>query len=559
MKPTTTSHISRSFLKALGYPGIEIDHLGLYARDPVAPLSLMHEPDSHRFRDAWQAYNLLRKREVSGTTQEDVAKARFLAVEERCATKLKLPPVDKMGAAVVLEAIRICQETLGEYTEAWIQRCSFSGGASTSRSRSEAHPALKWAASPPLDVTQHALPFLLKLKQSSSVIDAIWSAPGAMSLQSDHRPKAPLFRLVRGDRYDCVPKNYKTHRSILIQPDGNLVLQKGMGAHIRGRLRRIGINLNDQTRNQRLAFAGSITGRLGTIDVTDASDTVLTWVVFLLCGPRWAEVMWCLATRHYLIDGEWRTLEKFSAMGNGFTFELESLIFYSITQAVVNVLRPSETRVGIFGDDIICASSVCGYLSYILGLFGFSINTEKSFWHGYFRESCGKHYHNGLDCTPVYLRGDLDGSKPETVYVFYNQIRRWTRQNSSLDFDERFITPLDTLLKCLRKEDRIEVPAEYSDDNGLKFCDVCVKRIRLFRDKRDGIDKLQFFARRPTMTDLSDRVCDETKWFYRIVERWEPSCPLGLSEYSPVQLVRAGELQTKRVTIPASAVTLPIR
>jgi len=100
--------------------------------------------------------------------------------------------------------------------------------------------------------------------------------------------------------------------------------------------------------------------------------------------------------------------EMFSSMGNGFTFELESLIFYALAKATCEAEGLSvfeQTRsITVFGDDIIipqiCYSSFCSNLK----LFGFEPNLEKSFSEGFFFESCGADYYRSVDVRPFFLR-----------------------------------------------------------------------------------------------------------------------------------------------------------
>jgi hypothetical protein len=80
--------------------------------------------------------------------------------------------------------------------------------------------------------------------------------------------------MVSGNNVDWVPKNYKTDRTIAIEPDWNMFLQKGLGGLLRRRLRRVGQDLNDQSTNRFCAAVGSIDGSLATLDMSMASDTV---------------------------------------------------------------------------------------------------------------------------------------------------------------------------------------------------------------------------------------------------------------------------------------------
>lgn len=68
-------------------------------------------------------------------------------------------------------------------------------------------------------------------------------------------------------------KNVKTHRTTVTEPDINMLLQLGYGEDVRGKLlKRAGIDITDQTVNQRKAREGSITGEIATLDLVSASD-----------------------------------------------------------------------------------------------------------------------------------------------------------------------------------------------------------------------------------------------------------------------------------------------
>jgi hypothetical protein len=91
--------------------------------------------------------------------------------------------------------------------------------------------------------------------------------------------------------------------------------------------------------------------------------------------------------------------EKFSSMGNGSTFGLETLIFASLCHAV------GAKKYLVYGDDIVVDKSVVDGLLPLLDDAGFLVNDRKSFFSGPFRESCGGNYHAGEDITPFRWRG----------------------------------------------------------------------------------------------------------------------------------------------------------
>jgi hypothetical protein len=106
-------------------------------------------------------------------------------------------------------------------------------------------------------------------------------------------------------------------------------------------------------------------------------------------------------------------------MGNGFTFELETLIFWAAAKAVQEV-RGCQGPLGVYGDDIIVPQLIVQEVISTLEEFGFTINKEKSFVDGRFFESCGGHYFDGVDVTPYYQKHLVDHDLE--ICRFHNRI-----------------------------------------------------------------------------------------------------------------------------------------
>lgn len=257
--------------------------------------------------------------------------------------------------------------------------------------------------------------------------DILWAQARGIEASAPFSPLSCEFDVVRGCRVTVVPKNAKTDRTIAIEPTGNIFLQKAIGSHIRHRLKKVGINLNDQTTNQRLARWGSKYGHLATLDLRQASDSVSRLLVWDLLPLEWASLLNDLRSSWYFMDGRWSYAEKFSSMGNGFTFELESLIFWALTSSVAEYLGQNATHVSVYGDDIICPTECAPLLIEVLDFVGFETNQKKTFVTTPFRESCGAHYFKGFDVTPVYQKELPD--RREEVYRLANRLRRYSNCN----------------------------------------------------------------------------------------------------------------------------------
>lgn len=205
-----------------------------------------------------------------------------------------------------------------------------------------------------------------------------------------------------------VPKNSKTDRTISVEPGVNLWFQKGIGSLIRSRLLSRGaINLRDQGHNQRLARIGSKFNNLATIDFSAASDSIATNVILQLIPEEWLSYMMACRSPCGELDGQKFTYEKFSSMGNGFTFELESLLFFAIASAICDPNDKGDQIISIYGDDLVIPSEFVEQCTTAFSFFGFSINKSKSYSSSYYRESCGMHYWGGSNITPIFLRENL--------------------------------------------------------------------------------------------------------------------------------------------------------
>lgn len=265
-------------------------------------------------------------------------------------------------------------------------------------------------------------------------------------LQTDEIPSVAVsltreaFNIVRGNEIVFVPKNAKTHRIIAKEPTVNSYLQKGFGNEIRALLRRFaGIDLKDQTTNQKLAKEGSLTGTLATIDLRGASDTIARALVEFLLPSKWYLLLDRIRSKQgklRLKDGDrWIYYHKFSSMGNACTFELESLIFWALCKACLE-LRGQEQTLNVYGDDIVVPSDAFEDVSAVIDYAGFEVNTKKSYASGPFRESCGKDYFLGTDVRPIFLKESI--SNVESIFKLANSIRRYGhRRNLGYGCDYR--------------------------------------------------------------------------------------------------------------------------
>lgn len=265
------------------------------------------------------------------------------------------------------------------------------------------------------------------------------------------------------NKVTTVPKNAKTDRVIAIEPSMNMYIQKGLGRLIRNRLLRVGVDLNDQSINQNLSYQASVDGSLSTIDLSAASDTISRRVVELFLPPDWFHALNMCRSQFGSSESGRFYYQKFSSMGNGFTFELESLIFWAICSACIEVMDLSDHRLGIYGDDLIVPTASFDLIEYTLNWYGFTLNRKKSYNMGSFRESCGKAWISGNDVTPFYIRESIEGIT--SCYLLLNNFRRWVYRVYGLIFPPRLWLVYEKWLKLLvpEKFQQFRIPDGYGD------------------------------------------------------------------------------------------------
>jgi hypothetical protein len=452
---------------------------------PAAIISRPMPDFTQNFRDLYLLKEVLRKY-PNFDLGIDTAQAAFLtfledeAVNAETNDRLSTNDVEDLRVRQVVNlASRKAVTVLGRFrTDWWVDGVRFGPGATTRIGGETVNIVEKLSGTPHVTSSalnlahlffEHVPQWASRLGVSSDV-DAV-PVTGPSSCLPAFSRKLVVREL---DKFMTVPKNAVTDRTIGIAPCMNIAFQLGVGYCMRKRMFPWGINLNDQSINQRRAREGSITGRLATLDIKSASNSVTRGCVWTFLGnhshdaryfdPLWYEVLNSLRTEGCLID-EIRPheYELFSAMGNGFTFELESLIFWSLCSAVCEILDV-EADISVYGDDLIVPTETVPLLTKALAHLGFRLNENKSFstTEGpLFRESCGVHYLDGRDVTPFYIDAGLD--RPDQILLLANNITRWAR-NPSGSLDGR-LEPLWRFVVSHLSKDYLEFGIPFSDAN----------------------------------------------------------------------------------------------
>ena len=401
----------------------------------------------------------------------EAAKAEFERCEaQNLETNVRLRAAFEKGQcpewimARMLRAASIISEWLGEFRwQDTLAHARFGPGVTSSAKGTRLQSAQKFDAklevSPAFAKTGMSL---ISYMPSWSCLQAGIDFPGWVT---------PLPTVVPGNRVTFVPKDASTDRTIAVEPNVNIFFQLGIGGVLRGILKKHGLDLDDQVPNQDLARLGSIDDSLSTIDLKSASNTLAYRLVMYLLPPSWFEALDRCRSQFGNYEGVVRPYQMFSSMGNGFTFELESMIFYALCLSVAQMNGYNPFWVRSYGDDIIVPSGLYDEVVELLAFAGFTVNHEKSYHKGPFRESCGKDYLRGRLVRPVYLKEIPDS--PLAWIKITNNIKRLASvwgEGKSLDL--RLKPAYDFAYSMIpRQFRRFSVPDGYGDVGILRDFD----------------------------------------------------------------------------------------
>jgi len=253
-----------------------------------------HYLEAERYWRDSVAVNLVRKLKELPTSHDRkaVAEKNFLLAEEQCfRTNLRLLPYlspglpgTELGVCAFIERARkIATKILGPCPSLVEGR---HGKGATYGDRG-AYTTVPHKMSSEPTITPDAWPYHFQW------MGTLWSKAVAVT------GKGPSY--VPGNRFTTVPKDSEKDRGIAVEPSINIFYQLGYGRVIRQRLRTAGIDLRSgQETHKQVACEASITGRLATMDLSNASDTICSNLVKLLLPAAWAEALQDLRSKKTL-------------------------------------------------------------------------------------------------------------------------------------------------------------------------------------------------------------------------------------------------------------------
>lgn len=390
-----------------------------------------------------------------GVDRSAVAAEKFRQAEAECRETNRLLSQRFRGEltlsprveAVVHTARRKISQILGDVPSLSDLDPRFGSGANVNITKSRACPRNKLGLE--LQASSELMPYVIDILEEMPG----WTRRGGGGDLSQDYPFPQVVEAC--GKVEFVPKSWKTDRAIVKEPLLNTMWQLGIGDYMARRLQRWGCDLKTgQTTNRSKALEGSLTGDLATLDLSSASDTISQYLVFELLPEPWFELLAKFRTGKVSLNGEIISQEKFSSMGNGFTFPLETLIFYALAKSV-------SDEAYVYGDDIIVKTDSVEILMESLRALGFTVNPDKSFWSGPFRESCGGDYLSGIDIRPCFVKSRLSCADLFVLRNFF-----WARFDSEV---------LDIIESRIAPDLRIYGPPGYGDGHLHMDGDTCLK------------------------------------------------------------------------------------
>lgn len=224
----------------------------------------------------------------------------------------------------------------------------------------------------------------------------------------------------------AVPKTMSGPRLIGSEPNYHQWIQQLIRRQLEVRIKQTPlsncISFDTQEPNRFLALSSSIDGYYATVDLKSASDRLSCWTVerALRANITMLERIHASRTRTMVnaINDRFDRirLKKCFTQGSACTFPVQTIIYSMIAIASIfasdskyrritsSSIASVASQVRVFGDDIIVPTKALPKLTEFLSFLQLSVNLNKTFYKGKFRESCGLDAYDGVDVTPARIK-----------------------------------------------------------------------------------------------------------------------------------------------------------
>lgn len=358
------------------------------------------------------------------------------------------------------------RHVLGLFDEsAWFSFCKHGPNSTLGVRLDEAYPPAKLST---IEGTVTALAHFARFVDSTPTL--------ARELREQGLLPSSSWKLVSGSRLSFVPKKFDSLRTMMIEPTTNQFLQQGLGGYIAARLKkRANIDLETQpgVHRQLVKLITSHNLHLATIDWSSASDRLFLCLAEHILPWDWLAVVKDIRSPSctFKVDKDREVLIELpiiGSMGNGFTFPLQTLIFEAFLYVCSYIMVGTPLGVSVFGDDCIVDSHAMPLVKKLAKSFGWSLNVDKTFEQGRFRESCGMDCFAGLAVRPFYV------TRPKTLtsklalvawlYTTYN-LTREKIHGAGRQVDAWFLA----WLKRLGEDIVYVVPRRFPEYSGIRL------------------------------------------------------------------------------------------
>lgn len=378
-----------------------------------------------------------------------------------------LPSMDGIINPILGRARAICREILGEFSNEEVCKAVKIGSRATiGGPMHNAYPDQKFGDVRAFTSSTSCSKWFFKdylpgddlLKQIVSGISKIGSSD-TLELNLKHDTLSLVL----------VPKTWKIDRVITPLTLIGLFYTYGVGRVITDRLKS-GANLDItrlQEKHREYAKLYSMTRSHATADLSRASDTIYLPLLRRLLPTNWYYAIKRGICRHVVWKGSKIACNSILPMGNGFTFPLQTLVFYSLIKAVGDIMGV-RGRFSVYGDDLIYPSKLHSVIVYVFSRLGITHNLEKTYVSAHFRESCGGDFYRGYDVRPFLVPNENWSDDRRTNYLCFlykcinGLLKRWEREEIP-----RTIAYLESEIRIIGGT-VLQVPMTYADYSGLK-------------------------------------------------------------------------------------------
>lgn len=349
----------------------------------------------------------------------------FLSFQESIAKPLE---ITTLNHRVLQGARSICRNILGKYDpNIHMSLCQFGKRAAVDVPYTQAYLDQKIGK---LNGSLAHIKWFRKYLESDKLLKRISCRASLIRSRIKNREHYCGFPIISALKLSCVPKSFKTDRGIMPNSVIGSFYSYGLGRYVQERLVSVGLNIKHlQEKHGVYAKVASKTRHLVTGDLSKASDGPTAELVNRIIPRDWYNAFKNGRISNVIVDGKQSQLASFMAMGIGFTFTLETLIFYSLLKSIAK-LTDTKGLISVYGDDLIYPRSMHKFVKVIFPSLRILMNDDKTFVDTHFRESCGSDYFHGVDVRPFQpeqVGGDL--TKQEYVsflYKMYNGLtKRW--------------------------------------------------------------------------------------------------------------------------------------